>query len=61
MVRESAHVAQTMFVDLGLLRAFKGSLKYTIPAGIDLTKFDSVVIWCEQFKVLISPADLKRS
>ena len=44
MVRESAHVAQSMFVDLGRLRAFKGSQKYTIPAGIDLTKFDSVVI-----------------
>ena len=61
MVRESAHVAQTMFVDLGRLRAFKGSQKYAIPTGLDLTKFDSVVIWCEQFKVLISPADLKRS
>ena len=44
MVRESAHVAQTMFVDLGRLRSFKGNQKYTIPAGIDLTKFDSVVI-----------------
>lgn len=61
MVRESAHVAQTMFIDLGRLRAFKGSQNYTIPAGVDLSKFDSVVIWCEQFKVLISPADLKRS
>ena len=61
MVRESAHVAQTMFVDLGRLRAFKGSQKYAIPAGLDLSKFDSVVIWCEQFKVLISPADLTRS
>ena len=61
MVRESAHVAQTMFVDLGRLRAFKGSQKYSIPAGVDLTQFDSVVIWCEQFEVLISPADLKRS
>ena len=60
MVRESAHVAQAMFVDLGRLRAFKGSQKYAIPAGIDLTRFDSVVIWCERFKVLISPADLKR-
>ena len=46
--------------DLGRLRAFKGSQKYAIPAGLDLTKFESVVIWCEQFKVLISPADLKR-
>ena len=61
MVRQSSDVAQTMFVDLGRLRAFKGSQKYAIPAGLDLSKFDSVVIWCEQFEVLISPADLKRS
>ena len=61
MVRESAHVAQTMFVDLGRLRTFKDSQKFTIPAGIDLTKYDSVVMWCEQFKVLISSEDLKRS
>ena len=29
-----------------------------IPAGIDLAKYQSVIIWCEQFSVLISPADL---
>lgn len=58
-VREDGHVNQSMFVDLGRLRAFKGSQKYAIPAGLDLTKFKSVVIWCEQFGVLISPADLK--
>lgn len=57
-VRESGDVKDTMFVDLGRLRAFKGSQKYKIPAGVDLTKFQSVVIWCEQFGVLISPADL---
>lgn len=58
-VREDGHVNESMFVDLGRLRAFKGSQKYAIPAGLDLTKFKSVVIWCEQFGVLISPADLK--
>jgi hypothetical protein len=31
---------------------------YLVPAGVDLTKFPSVVIWCQQFSVLISPADL---
>ena len=40
-------------------RAFKGSQRYAIPAGVDLSKYPSVVIWCEQFSVLISPADLK--
>ena len=47
-----------MFIDLGGLRAFKGSQRYAIPAGVDLAKYPSVVIWCERFGVLISPADL---
>lgn len=58
-VRQSADVKDTMFVDLGRLRAFKGSQKYAIPAGVDLKGYPSVVIWCAQFGVLISPADLK--
>lgn len=58
-VRSSGDVSGTMFVDLGRLKSFKGSQKFAIPAGIDLGKFPSVVIWCEQFNVLISPADIK--
>jgi hypothetical protein len=45
-------------VDLGLLRAFKGGQNYKVPAGIDLSKYKSVVIWCEIFGVLISPVKL---
>jgi Electron transfer DM13 len=59
-VLTSTNVAQTMFVDLGRLKAFKGSQNYPVPAGTDVAKFDTVVIWCEQFGVLISPASLKR-
>jgi len=55
----STNVARTMFVDLGRLKAFKGSQNYSVPAGVDLTQYGSVVIWCEQFGVLISPAALK--
>jgi Electron transfer DM13 len=57
-IRDSSEVKNTMFVDLGRLRAFKGSQNYAIPAGVDLKSFPSVVIWCQQFGVLISPADL---
>ena len=57
-VRSEAGVKDTMFVDLGRLRAFKGSQRYSIPDGVDLSKYPSVVIWCERFGVLISPADL---
>ena len=59
-IRTSGDLAGQMFVDLGRLRAFKGSQRYAIPAGLDLSKFQSVIIWCEQFSVLISPADLMR-
>jgi hypothetical protein len=57
-VRASGDVRDSMFVDLGRLRAFEGSQNYPIPAGVDLKAYPSVVIWCEQFGVLISPADL---
>jgi hypothetical protein len=57
-IGSSSDVADTMYVDLGRLRAFKGSQNYAIPAGVDLKKFPSVVIWCQQFSVLISPANL---
>ena len=57
-VTTSTKVAQTMFVDLGRLRAFKGSQNYPVPEGTKLGHYKSVVIWCEQFGVLISPAAL---
>jgi hypothetical protein len=57
-VRNSSDVKEQMFVDLGGLRAFKGSQRYPIPAGVNLKDYPSVVIWCERFSVLISPADL---
>jgi hypothetical protein len=58
-IRASGDVADTMYVDLGQLRAFKGSQRYAIPDGVDLADYSSVVIWCETFSVLISPADLQ--
>jgi hypothetical protein len=60
-VRKEEQVATSMFVDLGRLRSFRGSQRYAIPSGIDPDKYSSVVIWCEQFSVLISPADLKQA
>ena len=49
-------VETTMFVDLGRLKSLSGSQNYAIPAGLDPIGYGSVVIWCEQFNVLISPA-----
>lgn len=58
-VTPSTAVEKTMYVDLGRLRAFKGSQNYPIPAGLDVKNYPYAVIWCEQFNVLISPARLE--
>ena len=58
-VTPSTAVAKTMYVDLGRLKAFKGSQNHPVPPGVDVSRYGSVVIWCEHFGVLISPAELK--
>jgi len=57
-IRRTSDVKDQMYIDLGRLRAFQGSQRYAIPAGVNLKDYPSVVIWCERFSVLISPADL---
>jgi hypothetical protein len=57
-IRSSSDLKSVKHVDLGGLRSFKGSQRYPIPPGVDLKDYPSVIIWCEQFGVLISPADL---
>src|SRR4051812_17209151 len=58
-IRSAADLQGIKHLDLGGLRAFKGSQRYAIPAGVDLRDYPSVIIWCEAFSVLISPADLQ--
>ena len=58
-IRSNADMHGVMYVDLGRLRAFKGSQRYRIPTGVNIKDYPSVIIWCERFSVLISPADLK--
>jgi hypothetical protein len=58
-IRSSADMKDVMYVDLGRLRSFQGSQRYQIPEGVNLKDYSSVIIWCERFGVLISPADLK--
>lgn len=57
-VRASADLGDAMYVDLSRVKAFEGSQNCEIPAGVDLRSYPSVLIWCQKFSVLISPADL---
>lgn len=46
------------FINLGKLKGNVGNQNYEIPAGTDVSEYGSVVIWCELFGVLFSPAAL---
>ncbi len=46
------------FVDLGDLKGNIGSQNYEIPADVDLSEFDTVVIWCVRFGVDFGSAPL---
>jgi hypothetical protein len=47
------------FVNLGRLKANIGNQNYPIPDGTDMTKYDTVLIWCRAFSVLFGSAELK--
>ena len=59
-VTRSADVTDSEWLALGQLKGNIGDQNYDIPADADLSKYNSVVIWCEQFGVLFSPASLTR-
>jgi electron transfer DM13 len=44
---------------LGPLKATNGSFNYAVPAT-DVSRYKSVVVWCRQFSVLVTWADLRR-
>lgn len=54
-------VTDNGFIRLGELKGNVGNQNYTIPSGTDVAQYNSVVIWCELFDVLFSPAPLSRT
>lgn len=46
------------YIDLGDLKGNIGSQNYEIPEDVDLTEFDTVVIWCVRFGVSFGAAEL---
>ena len=46
------------FVDLGRLKGNIGNQNYDIPVDTDLTKYDTVLIWCKLFSVLFGSAEI---
>lgn len=54
----SSDVSDNQWISLGQLKGNVGNQAYVVPEGTDISVFNSVVIWCEQFGVLFSPAAL---
>ncbi|MFE2912669.1 DM13 domain-containing protein [Kitasatospora indigofera] len=48
-------------VELGRLKGNLGNQNYAVPAGTDLTRVRSAVIWCARFSVGFGAADLTAS
>jgi hypothetical protein len=46
------------FIDLGRLKANRGNANYKIPAGVDISRYKSAVIWCRRFTVGFGVAPL---
>jgi hypothetical protein len=57
----AADVLDSGFLKLGDLKGNVGNQNYDIPAGTDVTEYGSVVIWCELFDVLFSPAAFEQT
>lgn len=57
-IRAAGDIDKTMYVDLGPLTAYQGSQSFAVPAGVDVSRYPSVVIWCARYGTLISSADL---
>jgi hypothetical protein len=45
-------------VNLGRLKGNIGNQNYEIPAGTDLSKYNTVLIWCKAFSTLFGSAKL---
>ena len=46
------------FVDLGTLKGNVGNQNYLIPAGVDLDRYSTAVVWCRRFEVGFAAAVL---
>lgn len=59
--KASRDVNASEWLSLGPLKGNIGDQIYPIPADAQIDRYRSVVIWCEQFGVLFSPAPLSAS
>lgn len=57
-VTDNATVTRAGFVHVGALKGNIGDQNYDLPAGVDLSKYRAVTIWCRRFGVNFGTAPL---
>jgi hypothetical protein len=57
---DDATVKNAGFVEVGKLKGNVGDQNYDLPADLDLTKYQSVTIWCARFNVNFATAPLAK-
>ncbi|HEY6108499.1 MAG TPA: DM13 domain-containing protein [Gemmatimonadales bacterium] len=57
-VQDEAAAKRAGFVDLGALKGNIGNQNYDVPAGLDLSRYRAVSIWCRRFSVNFGAAPL---
>lgn len=57
--RDDASVSGAERIELGALKGNVGDQNYVLPAEVDLSKFRSVVVWCNRFGVNFASAPLR--
>lgn len=61
MPRSSSDLHSAGALEVARLKGNIGDQNYELPADLDLSKFKSVVIYCRQFSVVFSTADLMQA
>lgn len=56
--KDNETVTKAGFVELGELKGNEGDQNYDVPAGLDLSKYRAVTIWCRRFGVNFATAPL---
>ena len=56
--KSGSEVKDDGFIDLGKLKGNRGNQNYEIPDGVDVSQYQSVVVYCKPFHVVFAVAPL---
>lgn len=56
---KDANIARGKYVKLGELKKFSGNFTFKVPAGMKLSNYKSVVLWCDNVKTAFAAAPLR--